>query len=471
MSFKWRYLGASALICALAVAAGASRGQSLHDALAEAYTTNPGLKAARAQLRATDENFAQARSSLLPTLSAGGSVSNSVSKFFQPGVSADESPIGFPQPDINIKNETTTYSANLTASQTIFEGGRNWNAIRQAQAQIRAGRADLTTAEQQVLLAAVTAYADVLRDEAVLRLSENNVQVLQRQLQAARDRFEVGEVTRTDVAQAEARLSGAEANQITARGQLETSRAAYVRVVGSAPGALEPLPPLPPLPATLEEARTLALRANPAMRSAREQEAASSRGVAVAKGALLPSISTDITYSLSDEPVLFDTKREATTATARVSVPIFSGGANYSRIRQARQQNNQFRMLLREQHRLTEEEATNAWEALQTARATIAAARQQVRANEIAYEGVEQEALVGSRTTLDVLDAEQELLDSRVALVRARRDEAVAAYRVLAAVGALTAADLGLDVDLYDPERNARAAQWKLIGLKGVEEE
>ena len=457
-------LAALAGTVSLTVAHAPANADTLWDAMIAAYNGNPTLRAQRAQLRATDENAAQARAAGRFNVNASGNYQWALQQSEAPGIAAEDTQFGFATPPTDNTLETGTYTGSVTVEQPIFQGFRTWNSIRAADAQVRAGRATLVEVEQNVLLAAVTAYMDVMRDLEVVTLGENNVQVLERQLQAARDRFEVGEITRTDVAQAEARLSGAQANLITNRAALEASRAAYARTIGTSPGTLEAAPALPALPVTLDEAYGFALDSNPTLVAAREAEVASRRDVSVQKGALLPSLSARLNYTYSEEPLLRDSINEGRTATAQLTVPLYQGGATYSRIRQAKENNSADRIRIVETRRQVDEAVTNGWEALQSARARIEAAEQQVRANEIAYEGVEQEAQVGSRTTLDVLDAEQELLDSRVALVRSQRDEYVAAYQLLSAVGGLTAETLGLNVAAYDPEQNYRRVKRKYFG-------
>jgi len=443
---------------------GPAHAESLVDALTAAYNSNPVLRSERANLRAIDEQAAQARAQGRPQITATGSYE--WAETTQERAATPQIPFAVPRTTL----ETGTYDTSVIAEQPVFRGLRTLNAKRQANAAIEAGRANLLSVEQQVLLDAVTAYSDVLRDESVVGLRENNVAVLSRQLQASRDRFEVGEITRTDVAQSEARLAGARAELISAKADLEASRAAFRRVVGFTPGTLEPLPPLPDLPATEDDAQARADRGNPAILGARANERSSRRAVDVAKGALLPSLSARARYAYSREPLLTDGLNEQTAVGGVLNVPLFQGGLNHSNVRQAKQLNNRDRMQIVQADRQVDEQVRTAWERLTAARAVIESAREQVRANEIAFDGVEQEALVGSRTTLDVLDAEQELLNSRVALVQAERDEYVAGFTLLGSVGELTAERLQLPVELYDPTDNTKRAKRSWVGL-GVNDE
>jgi outer membrane protein len=363
-----------------------------------------------------------------------------------------------------VHTDGQNYTGRVVASQNVFRGFRSINEFRQAQARVRAGRAGLHSVEQSVFLDAVTSFLDVIRDEAVVRLRQNNVAVLERQLEASQDRFDLGDATRTDVAQSEARLSLARSNLTAAEAQLTASRAAFERVVGTAPSALTAPEALPDLPANEDDAVQRALDNNPALQAAIETEVASRRAVDIAVGTLLPSARVDATLQHSEDDDNLQTQSDSQTISGTVTIPLYQSGAEYSAIRAARQTNNADRIRIAEAERQIREAVAVAWDALLSTQSVITSSQEQVRANEIAFEGVQQEAQVGSRTTLDVLNAEQELLDSRVTLVRAQRDEQVAAYQLLAAVGDLTAEDLGLPVDYYDPARHYRRVWWLPIG-------
>jgi TolC family type I secretion outer membrane protein len=320
------------------------------------------------------------------------------------------------------------------------------------------------TTEQGVLLDAATAYMDVFREEAVLRLNINNEQVLSRQLQATRDRFNVGEVTRTDVAQAESRLARATAERIQAEGDLEVSRAFYEQIVGAKPTAV-PNPGYPAgLPAEVDEATTLALDGNPAVVSATFDERAARANVEAVKGELLPSVDLVGEASRSRNEGTPDRTVDDITVTAELTVPLYQQGAVSSRIREAIQLAGENQLQVEEARRAAIEDAKSGFETLLTARASIQSREAEVRAAKIALEGVEQEAAVGSRTVLDVLDAEQELLDAQVSLVLDQRDAIVASYQLLAAVGRLTARELTLPVDLYDQKTHYLQVRDKLWG-------
>jgi outer membrane protein len=431
---------------------------SLEEALVQTYQTNPTLLSERADLRATDENVAQAASNWRPTVTVTGTISDLDSR-------VDNGPGEIPFGPSNVQDtDSETFGGTVVASQNVFRGFRSVNEFRQAQAGVRAGRAGLHSVEQTVFLDAIAAFLDVIRDEAVVELRGNNVTVLQRQLDASQDRFDLGDSTRTDVAQSEARLSLARANLTAAEAQSTVSRAAFERVIGSEPGPLLSPEALPTIPATEEQAMQMALDNNPALRAAIEAEVMSRRAIDIAVGSLLPSARVDATLQHSEDNDDRRTQSDSATISGTVTIPLYQSGAEYSAIRQARQSNSADRIRIAEAERQIREAVAVAWDALKSTQSVITSSEEQVRANEIAFEGVQQEAQVGSRTTLDVLNAEQELLDSRVTLVRAQRDEQVAAYQLLAAIGELTAEDLGLPVDYYDPGRNYRRVWWLPIG-------
>lgn len=423
--------------------AGSAQGETLMEAMVSAYSNNPILNAQRAGLRAVDEDVAQALSGFRPTVTATGSLGR------------DEADSFFAGPGVVLKPKRMS----VIAEQPVFKGFQTYNKTREAQARVKVGRNQLLSTEQSVLLATVNAYVDVQRDQAVLELRNNNVEVLRRQLQASRDRFEVGEITRTDVAQSEARLSGAMSGRIAAEAELAASRAAYRRIVGDMPGSLDERPPLPPLPESEDAALGGALDENPELNAAKFGEEAARRAVGAAYGSLAPEVSVSAEYAKTENTFIDGAKTENKTLMARATWPLYQGGAASSRIRQAKHVKSQRRIEVMEAEREVAEDIRNAWETLRAARSITESSQSQVRANEIALDGVRQEAEVGSRTTLDVLDAEQESLDSKVTLVRAERDAYVAAYQLLAAIGRVNATYLNLPVDAYDPRRNYRRAK------------
>ena len=444
---------AAAVIAGLTLVlfAGAARAETLSDALSKAYQSNPTLLAQRAALRATDELVSQALSGWRPTVTFNGDV----------GKSKVDQDLGFFATD----ETRTPRNYSLGFDQPLYRGGRTLAATEQAEFLVLSDRALLESVEQQVLFDAVTVYLDVLRDYAVLQLSRNNERVLERQLEAAQDRFEVGEVTRTDVAQAEARLSQALAERIEAEGQLIAARGAYQRVIGEMPAELIWPLPLQRLPGTEDLAREAARVAHPNIHAAIFIERAARSGVEAITGELLPEISLNATLSRSDESSSRESTSEAVEIAASLTVPLYQSGAVYSRVREAKQRAAQRRIEVDESQRDVLEEVTRAWEALMTARAQITAFNAQVGASEVALEGVNEEALVGLRTTLDVLDAEQELFVARVNLVRAQHDEIVSAYWLKESIGELSAAVLGLPVALYDATGHYDEVRDKWFGL------
>ncbi|MEM8785929.1 MAG: TolC family outer membrane protein [Pseudomonadota bacterium] len=445
--------GASVIGLALALPQPAVA-QTLMEALVSAYETNPTLLAERADLRATDENVPQAKAGWRPTVTVEGTygIQDTNSKTTNNGF-------------INRTDSSTEpYTVQGQVIQPLYRGGRTMAQTRQARALVGQGQANLLTVEQNVLLDAVTAYFDVIREKAVLDLRLNNVEVLRRQLRAAQDRFRVGEITRTDVAQAEARLSGARAEVTSAEAFLTRSREDYARVIGVVPEDLETAPPLPILPESEEGALAIAVDINPLLLTARQRERASFQAIRVVRGELLPTVSLNGTLSQSEDNNSDSSQNNQASLLGSVSVPLYQSGDVYSRVRQAKQTNSGDRLQISEAQRQVEADVANAWESLRAARAVIVSTSEQVRANTIAFEGVQQEARVGSRTTLDVLDAEQELLDAKVSLVEAQRDEYVAAYSLLAAIGGLTAEGIGLSTAVYDPTENFERVRNKFIG-------
>ncbi len=434
---------------AVGVAASAANAETLQEALTAAYLNNPDLTGERANLRATDEGVPQALSGWRPTVTLTGEAGRE--RLESRGRSEDLDPI----------------SGSATVTQPLYRGGRTRAETDSAEALVEAGRENLRSVEQDTFLDVITAYMDVLRDEAVVQLNGNNVKVLRRELEASEDRFRVGEVTRTDVAQAEARLARAVSDLEAAEGELISSRATYTRVIGNVPTDLQPPPPLPEPPASEETAVEIALNENPAILAAMRTEESSMHDIRVASGQLLPTLSLEGQATHSQDTVTRDSNSESYSVVGQLSIPLYQSGVVYSQVREARQVNNLRRIQIEDARRAVRESTVQAWEGLQTARAQIISNREQVRANQIALEGVIQEAQVGSRTTLDVLDAEQELLDAQVDLVRTERNEYVAAFGLQAAIGRLSFESLGLTVDPYDPSANYSRVRNKWFGTDG----
>jgi outer membrane protein len=442
MSIKrnWPLKAAVAALLATTPLSGAGA-ETLQEALASAYLTNPELTAQRAAQRAIDERVSQATAALRPGLSSDAQFNQD-----------------FPEPG-QFEDDGRQFTSGINVTQPIYAGGANLANIRASDQRVLAGRQTLRQTENRVLLNTVTAYSDVLRDQAVVDLNRNQVRVLEEQLRASRDRFEVGDLTRTDVAQSEARLATARANLTAALGQLTFSREAYRRIVGRAPENLQPLPPLPTLPGTVEQAVDIATAENPQLLGARFNEEAARYDVRIAQAGRLPTLGAqagvgyqNIKLGSGNANQGFTIDDFAQSVGARLTFPLYEGGAVSSRIREAQARRSQAMEQIALAERQVTEGVRNSWEQVQTARATIQAAQVAVSANELAAEGTRQENLVGSRNILDVLNAEQELLNSRVSLVRAQRDEYVAAYGLLASIGRAEVDDLGLSVPEYDPE-------------------
>ena len=439
-----------ALAGVLAVTPVSLSAETLAEALANAYASNPRLRAQRAAVRAIDEGVAQALAGFRPTTLAKGSY----------GKRQQDSVGTFTAGRSNLNPLT----GQLEISQLLYRGGRTVAATRQAEEQVLAGRAQLKVVEQDVLLIAVKAYIDVLRDQVVVQLNRNNESVLRRQLEATQDRFRVGEVTRTDVAQAEARLSRATSDRVRTEANLVSTRAGYRRVVGRAPEALVPVPPLSGLPVSEQEAIAVALEDNPTLLAAKFAETASLHAIRVARGSLLPTVSLNGEFTHAEQTATRNSESDVAQVTAQVVIPLYQAGSSYALVRQRRQTNQQRRIEVEETRRSVVERVTTAWVRFATAGSLIDSRTEQVRAAEIALDGLRQEAEVGLRTTLDVLDAEQELLDARVGLVVAERDEYVAGFELRSAIGRLTAANLNLDVALYDPAEHYNRARNKWWG-------
>ena len=435
--------------------APAAFAESLVEALASAYQNNPTLLAERASLRATDEGVASALSGWRPTVQIDGDAGFSESE-------TTSVTSGF---TTTTKDSRQPRSFSFTITEPLYRGGRTEAETLSAENLVDAGRAGLAVTEQRVLLDAVTAYMDVLRNKTVVQLNRNNERVVERQLQAARDRFEVGEVTRTDVAQAEARAAQAKADRIGAEGNLISSRATYRQFIGDLPGKLEWPARIGGVPANERDALQAASTANPTIVSANFAELSARDDIDVAISDLLPQVSLRGAYDRSFDVSAFTEELDSLSLSAVVTVPLYQSGAVHSAVRRSKQIASQRRLEYEEARRAVFEEVTRAWESLITAQAQISAFQAQVRAAELALEGVEQETIVGLRTTLDVLDAEQEVFAAGVNLVSAERDAVVSSYWVKATIGELTAVALELPVERYDADAHYRSVRDKWFGL------
>jgi len=447
-------LAGVALIGFVSVSAAPVGAETLEDVLSAAYATNPTLLARRAQLRAADEAVPQALSRWRPTVTyteevgRGRYESNAYT-----GTSAQGREQG-----------RTSDSKTLTVTQYLYRGGKTVAGTRQAEADVLAGRADLQSKEQSILLSAATAFLDVVRDDSVLKLNINNEQVLRRQLEAAQERFRVGEITRTDVSQAEARLSGAIAERAAADGAVQNSRAKFITVVGRAPEA--PQAPAAPIrvPASFDEIKSVSLAKNPLVVYSDWTAQSAKDGIDKARGDLLPEVTLNGELSRGLSTSSQGSELETMEATVKVKVPLYEAGEYYSKLRETKHTYGRRKIEADQARRDTLESATKGWEDLQAARARVGSIESQIRASEMALAGVEEEAKVGSRTVLDVLNAEQELFQARVNLVRAQHDQMLAAFTLKSALGEMTAEALALNVEIYDPRKNFDDVRYQWIG-------
>ena len=427
--------------------------ETIATALSKAYVGNPQLKADQARQRATDEQVPQAKSGWRPTVTT----STEVSKNYQ-----DSSGSG----TVSGKSDFLTRSFNITLSQPVFDGFRSENALREAEATVLAGNQNLLAVEQEVLLNGATAYMNVIRDREIVNYRRQSVENFDEQLRAANARFEVGEVTRTDVSQARARASQARSDLAVAIGNLQTSVANYIRVIGDKPRHLK-FPRLSPrVPKTLRAAIEISGETNPQILAAAFNEEAAAANIGVRKSDLLPKLNFEALYQVSKNATSALGSTETGIIQGTLSVPIYQSGSVYSRIREAKHTASQRKLEVLDAHRQVREQVVSAWHLLKAATATIAAANDAVAANQVALDGVRQEAQVGTRTTLDVLDAQNELVNAQVALANARRDRIVAGYQLVAAIGHMTAGDLRLSVNVYDPRRNLEEVRDKAFGAR-----
>jgi outer membrane protein len=432
---------------------------TLAEALAATYSSQPQLLAERAKLRATDENVPQALAGWRPTvvLSGTGGYGDGMSRVF-----TRQGGGGF----LNAQTDRLIGIAQAQLNQPIYTGGKTSANVNQAKNKVMAERATLLNQEQTSFGAVVNAYVGVIQAQQLLALNINNEQVLAKQLQATNDRFRVGEITRTDVAQAEAALAGATAQRQTSEGNLLTARGTYQQVVGFYPPGdlVEPQPLALPVK-NEQDATALAAHNNPAVVTALFNESASKDAVDVAFSQLLPQVSFVGQVFQQNNTAARSSQTNGYQAVVQLSVPVYQGGSEYAAVRAAKQTVQQNGRLVDDARRTAVQNAVQSWETLVAARAAADSTREQIRANQIALEGVEREAIVGSRTTLDVLNAQQALLTSQVTLVQNLAQLITASYQVASAIGRLTARDLHLPVPLYDDTAYYNAVKDKWVGL------
>ncbi|AMJ63527.1 channel protein TolC [Bosea sp. PAMC 26642] len=453
---KTASFGAHGVLAALLLAASATSAltQTMDAALSRAYSANPTLNAQRASVRATNENVPQALSGYRPTITASADIGASIVDSNLPGLGNSTSRLG-------------PRGAGVQVDQNIFNGGKTRSSVSQAESLVLGARATLRNTEQNVLLDAATSYMNVLRDTAILTLNRNNVEVLEEQLRQTRDRFQVGEVTRTDVAQAEARLSSSQSQAILAESNLKTSIARYRQNVGAEPARLAPAKPVENLlPKSLPAALTTALSDHPAIIASLHGVDAAELQVKVTEADLYPVLGVRGIVQQRYDTQQFGDNRASASVVGTLTVPIYEGGVVYSRTRQAKETAGQRRIEVDSQRDTVRAAVVSAWGGLEAAKAQIIAAQAQVQAAETALAGVREEAKVGQRTTLDVLNAQQELVSARSTLVTAQRDRVVASYATLSAVGRLSAEGLRLRTDVYDARRHYDQVKGLLWGTQ-----
>ncbi len=437
-------VSAGVAVTALLISLGSApvTADTIEAALVRAYQTNPQLNAQRASVRSVDENVPQALSGYRPrvavTASAGTQYTDITSQVLGNTV--------------NLKGTSAPRSVGATASQTLFNGFQTANRTRAAESQVSSAREGLRVLEQSVLLAAATIYMDYLRDSATVEVQRSNVRVLEQTLKQTRDRFSVGEVTRTDVAQSEAQLAAGRTQQLAAESILTTTRANFRRIIGNEPNALAPGSPVDRyLPSSLAAAINQGLVENPNVTAAMFGIDVNFLTVKVNEGALFPTLTLQANVQQAYEQALTTPRQFSASAAVQLSAPIYQGGGEYALIRQSKENLAQQRLVLEQTRDQTRATVAQAWGQLLAGRAQVSSAQAQVQASEIALNGVREEARAGQRTTLDVLNAQQALVNARVALVTAQHDRVVASYAVLSAVGRLSPQTLRLSTTVYDP--------------------
>jgi outer membrane protein len=426
-------------------------GETIEETMIKAYLTNPTLAAERAQLRVTDENLPQALALRRPTITGQGDVG------------------------ATYQNTTSTGSdllnprdVSIGVTQPLWTGGRADAAISQAEYLVLAQRANLLNTEELVLLQAATAHLDVVRDQTLLDLANNNVKVLAQSRDEAKAQLAAGVATKTDLAQAEARLAQGIADQRRSEANLTNSRANYLQAVGDMPGTLQPPPPVQAMPVSEDIAVKQATELNPQVLTAQANEQAARAGIDVAQAQLMPTIGVSGTLLHEKDVLIRGTRDDSAQILLTLTVPLYQAGAEYSRIRAAKDSYGVSQNQIEASIRVATLNATQSWQNLEAARANVVSFTSQIEANTIAYSGVVEEQRVGTRTLLDVLNAQQELFTSQSNLAIAQHDEAVSAYQVKSAVGEMTALALNLQVERYNPQKHYDAVREKWIGTGPV---
>ena len=451
----------------IAVCAAHARAETMSSALARAYLGSPDINQQRANVRGVDENLPKAKAGWLPKVNATGSISREYNY-----IRAAPTPLTVINPTRQQPQGVKYYNAaprgyGVTATETVFDGFQTLNSVRRAESQTFAAREQMRNTENTILLASATAYMNVLRDTAILSLRKNNISVLEEQLRQTRDRFQVGEVTRTDVAQAEASLAQARSDFFAAQSSLQASIATYRQYIGVEPTSLAPARSVETmLPRQMAAAVAVSQVEHPAIAGALHNVDVAEAAVKIAEAALYPNAS--VAASVNRQLDFFGiTGQKTVTASVmgQLNVPLYQGGAEYASIRQAKEQLGQARLLADLQRDQIRAQVVTSWGQLETAKAQIISGQAAVAAAEIALNGIREEAKVGQRTTFDVLTAQQTLLNARVTLVTAQRDRVVASYTVLSAMGRLTASQLNLTAQLYDPTEHFDQVKNKFFGV------
>jgi outer membrane protein len=430
--------------------------ETLADAIALAYQSNPTLQGQRAQQRELDETYVAARTGFRPNASVTASTEYEREDFGAEGGATTTANNAFVISQGSGKVESNAGVAQLTVTQPLYTGGRTEAGVRAAEATVLAGREGLRSTESGILQNVIQAYEDVRRDQQIVAIRRNNVEVLASQLDETNTKFQVGQVTRTDTAQAAAQLAAARALLTSAQAQLQISRAEYTAVVGQNPGDLAAEPTLPGLPATVDQAFDTAEQDNPTLKKAVITEQSSRAKVAQARAANRPTVSlqASLGYTGALDPLNTRDYDRAITAMATVTQPLFTGGLNASNIRAALEQNNADRIGIEAARRQVVQGVSQAWNTMAASHANTGSDEEQVRSAQVAFDGSQAEYRAGLRTTLDVLIAEENLRDAELALVQARHDEYVAEASLLNAMGRLEARALVRGVDFYDPVKS-----------------
>ena len=435
---------------------------TIEAALVRAYQNNPQLNAQRASVRSTDENVPQALSGYRPKVAITASAGY---QYTDTNSTQGGSPTSIVRTEIHGANAPR--AAGLTVTQTLFNGNQTANKTRAAESQVSGAREALRVLEQTVLLAAASIYMDYLRDAAIVEVQRSNTRVLEQTLKQTRDRFNVGEVTRTDVAQSEAQLAAGRTQQLAAESTLTATRSNFRRIIGNEPAQLAPGSPVDRfLPVSLPSAVELSLIENPNVTAAMFGIDVNFLQVKVNEGALLPTVTVQAAVQQAYEQTLTVYRSFGASAIAQLSVPVYQGGAEYSLIRQSKENLAQQRLALEQTRDQTRANTVTAWGQLVASKAQVASAQSQVTASEIALNGVREEAKAGQRTTLDVLNAQQALVNARVALVTAQHDRVVASYSVLNAVGRLSPQVLKLATTTYDPSVHYQQVRDSWFGVR-----